>query len=120
PRFVRRTGIAFTPEATRSYEAMLRHVAALAMGNRPPLDGALSVQVAAFFAVPQSWSAKKKSTAFAGELRPKKRPDLDNIAKILDGLNGVVFIDDAQVVTAVVEKFYSDRPRLRIEVKAAA
>ena len=116
PRFVRRTGIAFTPKQTTSYEAMLRHEAAIVMARRPPLDGALAVQVAAHFTIPQSWSAKKRAAALAGEIRPAKRPDWENVAKMLDAFNGVVWRDDCQVVTGLIEKFYSDRPRLRIEV----
>lgn len=116
PRFVRRTGHAFTPQKTASYEACLRHEAALAMADRPPFEGALRVQVSAYFGVPQSWSAKKRAAAFAGAIRPAKRPDLDNIAKMLDALNEVVWRDDAQVVSGLIEKFYSDRPRLRVEV----
>jgi Holliday junction resolvase RusA-like endonuclease len=66
--------------------------------------------------VPQSWSAKKRAAALAGAIRPAKRPDLDNIAKMLDALNEVVWRDDAQVVSGLIEKLYSDRPRLRVEV----
>jgi Holliday junction resolvase RusA-like endonuclease len=116
PRFVRRTGHAFTPQRTASYEAMLQHEAVLAMCNRPPLEGALRVRVLACFGVPQSWSAKKRLAAIAGAIRPAKRPDLDNICKMFDGLNQVVWRDDAQVVEGWIEKYYSDRPRLRIEV----
>ena len=116
PRFVRRTGNAYTPASTASFEACLRHAAALTMAGRPPLEGALAVQVSAYFTVPQSWPAKKKAAALAGAIRPTKRPDADNICKMLDGLNGIVFRDDAQVVTATIEKFYSDRPRLTVEV----
>jgi Holliday junction resolvase RusA-like endonuclease len=118
PRFVRRTGIAFTPQRTASYEAMLRHEAALVMANRVPLEGALRVRVLACFAVPQSWSAKKRMAAIAGAVRPAKRPDLDNVVKMLDALNEVVWRDDAQIVEGWIEKFYTDRPRLLIEVRA--
>jgi len=70
PRFARRTGHAYTPQKTASFEAMLRHEAAVAMGGRPPLEGALRVQVNAYFGVPQSWSAKKRAAALAGAIRP--------------------------------------------------
>jgi Holliday junction resolvase RusA-like endonuclease len=116
PRFVRRTGHAFTPQNTASYEAMLRHEAALVMRNRPPIDGAIRVQVDAYFAIPQSWSAKKRKSALVGAIRPTKRPDWENVAKMLDAFNGVVWRDDAQVVSGLIEKHYSDRPRLRIVV----
>jgi len=116
PRFARRTGHAYTPAQTASYEAMLRREAALVMAGKPPIEGALAVQVGAYFAVPQSWSAKKRAAALAGAIRPTKRPDIDNVAKMLDGLNGIVFGDDAQIVSAIIEKHYSDRPRLTVEV----
>ena len=44
--------------------------------------------------------------------------DLDNILKMLDGLNGIVWGDDSQITDAVVRKRYSDRPRLEIIVTA--
>jgi Holliday junction resolvase RusA-like endonuclease len=116
PRFARRTGHAYTPQTTASYEGALRHSAAIVMAGQPPLDGALSAQVIAYFSVPQSWSAKKRAAALAGAIRPTRRPDADNIAKMLDGLNGIVWSDDAQIVSALIEKHYSDRPRLRIKV----
>jgi len=116
PRFARRTGHAYTPQKTASYEAMLRHEAALAMADRPPLEGALRVRVAAYFGVPASWSTKKQIAAITGAIRPAKRPDLDNIVKMFDALNVIVWRDDAQIVEGWIEKYYSDRPRLRIEV----
>jgi Holliday junction resolvase RusA-like endonuclease len=120
PRFARRTGHAYTPQETANYEACLRHEAALAMAERLPLEGALTVQINAYFGVPQSWSGKKRAAALAGAIRPAKRPDLDNIAKMLDALNEVVWRDDAQVVSGLIEKHYSDRPRLRVEVAVLA
>jgi len=116
PRFARRTGHAYTPQKTASYEACLRHEAALAMADRPPIEGAVRVQVSAFFAVPQSWSAGKRDAALAGGIRPTKRPDWENVAKMLDAFNGVVWRDDAQVISGLIEKHYRDQPRLRVEV----
>jgi Holliday junction resolvase RusA-like endonuclease len=116
PRFARRTGHAYTPQQTASYEACLRHEAALVMRNQPPLEGALRVQVNAYFGIPASWSSKKRAAARAGTIRPTKRPDWENVAKMLDAFNGVVWRDDAQVVEGWIEKYYTDRPRLRIEV----
>ena len=43
------------------------------------------------------------------EIRPTKKPDNDNIAKIiLDALNGVAYQDDKQVVSLQVEKYYTE------------
>lgn len=117
PRFVRSTGRAFTPAATRSYESALRLAAQEAMGDRAPLDGALHVHVAAHFPVPASWPKKRQRAALDGELLPATKPDVDNLLKVLDALNEVVWRDDKQIVSAVIWKRYSDAPGLFIKVE---
>ncbi len=53
----------------------------------------------------------------SGQLHPTKKPDLDNVQKaIYDGLNGVVWKDDVQVVKAVVGKRYGETPGVRVKV----
>jgi Holliday junction resolvase RusA-like endonuclease len=40
--------------------------------------------------------------------KPCKKPDIDNIAKTyLDAMNGVIFVDDTQVIDLHVKKLYS-------------
>lgn len=117
PRFARKTGHAYTPAKTRSYEGALRLAAQDAMAGAIPLLGPVRVTVDAHFPVPQSWSAKKRAAALLGATRPTTRPDWENIAKMLDAFNEVVWRDDAQVVEGRITKRYSDRPRLRIEVE---
>lgn len=117
PRFVRSTGHAFTPAATRKYESALRYAAQAAMQGLAPLEGPLCVTVVAVFPVPASWSAKKRTAALACEIWPIVKPDADNLIKVLDALNEIVFRDDKQVIDARVVKRYGDRPRLVIEVK---
>lgn len=107
----------YTPAQTRKYEDVLRYAAQQAMGNRPPLDGALTVTVDAFFPIPTSWSNKQRERALTGILWPTKKPDWDNLAKILDSFNEVVWRDDCQVVNGTVRKAYSQRPRLRVTVQ---
>ena len=58
-------------------------------------------------AVPASWSKARQAMALTGNIKPGKKPDLDNIAKSwADGMNGVVYRDDALIVRAVLEKTY--------------
>ena len=58
------------------------------------------------FTVPKSYTKAQKATAFDMRYVPKK-PDCDNIAKIiLDALNGLAYDDDAQVVQLSVKKQY--------------
>jgi Holliday junction resolvase RusA-like endonuclease len=112
-----RVGHAYTPERTVNYESRLALAAQQAMAERAPLDGPLDVEIVAFMAIPESKPKKWKAAALAGEIRPTKKPDYDNFAKICDALNLIVWIDDAQVVDGRIRKFYSDRPRMEIRVK---
>lgn len=120
PRFVRSTGHAFTPANTRKYESALRYAAQEAMGTEAPLEGPLCVVVVAIFPVPASWSEKKRRAAYAGAIWPTVKPDADNLIKVLDACNEVVWRDDKQIVDARIVKRYGERPRLVIEVREVA
>jgi len=111
-----RSGHAYTPERTVNYESRLALAAQQVMGEQPPLDGELVVEIDAYMAVPESKPKKWKAAALSGELRPTKKPDYDNFAKICDALNLIVWVDDAQIVDGRIRKFYSDRPRMEIKV----
>lgn len=115
PRFSRRSGHAYTPAKTRSYESMLQGAAIEAMSGRPPIEGPIRVVIAAHFPVPASWSMKKRAAALLGAIRPG-RPDWDNLAKMLDSFNEVVWHDDSQVYDGAIIKRYSETPMLRVTV----
>lgn len=119
PRFVRSSGHAFTPKKTRNYEASLQYAA---VDQRPkgftPLVGPLKVSVEAVFPVPQSWSLAKRDAALHGEWPPTIKPDADNILKLLDAFNQVIWVDDKQVVEARIVKRYGLDPRLTVTVEA--
>jgi Holliday junction resolvase RusA-like endonuclease len=89
------------------------------MEGRDQLQGALSVRIRAFMPMPQALAKHKTKgpLAEAGALRPITRPDCDNMAKCVDALNGIVWHDDAQVVSLTIDKFYSSRPRLELEAE---
>ncbi len=110
----------YTDPETRAYEDRLRAAAALAMHGHSMLIGAVEVRVEAHFAVPASWSNRKSQRALAGEIRPTGKPDWDNIGKVVDALNGIVWKDDSQVVDGRILKFYGDTPALRITVRPIA
>lgn len=106
----------YTPVETVNYEAALRMAAQVSMGARPILEGSLTVDVVAEFAPPASMGKRKAAQALNGFIRPTKKPDADNIAKMLDALNGVVWRDDAQITTLTVSKRYAERPALTVAV----
>ena len=102
--------ITYTPPATKKYEKEVARIYKQSAGvlytNIP-----LRVRILAKFPIPESWSKKNKEKALKVEIKPNKKPDLDNIAKIiLDGLNGVAYTDDKQVTSLEIEKVYSDTP----------
>lgn len=110
----------YTPAQTRSYESALALAAKVAMRGRAPLIGPLCVTVTASFPVPISWPAKKRCDAFAGVVLPTGKPDADNLLKVMDALNTIVWGDDSQIVDARVVKVYSADPSLRVEVRPFA
>lgn len=104
-----------------SYEGTVRLFAAQAMCGQPPLSCAVAVGLHIDVQVPASWSKVKQARALQGLVRPGTKPDIDNVAKaIFDAINGVVWIDDVQVVTLYAEKRYSDRPGVTVRVREAA
>lgn len=102
---------------TESYESVLKEYAGLMMKRQAPSTRPLALLVHSFREIPKSWSAREKEESLIGAIRPTSRPDWDNYGKITDALNGVVWIDDSQIVDGRSIKVYSDRPALRIEVR---
>lgn len=116
PRFIRKTGFAYTPASTVSYENALAHEAAMVMAGAKPIESAVRVRVEAFFSVPSSYSKTRRAACLLNAELPAKKPDCDNIVKMLDALNGIVWVDDRQIVKIEIAKFYHERPRLRVVV----
>lgn len=97
----------YTPEKTQAYEALVLLRYREAAYRAAPLTGALNVRIQANFGIPSSYTKARKEAILRGEERPTKKPDADNIAKIiLDALNGLAWKDDAQVVGLMVQKRY--------------
>jgi Holliday junction resolvase RusA-like endonuclease len=119
PRFAVRGkhAVAYTDDKTASFEGALRMAGGIAMGGRQPLDGAVSLIMTAVFPIPASWSKTKRADANVGNIRPTGKPDVDNLLKCVDGLNGVVWRDDAQIVRATVIKRYGSSPETVISVQ---
>lgn len=137
PRFSRTTkGVrTYTPTKTLKYEELVRYHA-LAERQKigiKPIAKQMRLQIKAYFSIPKSYSKKRKEMCLVGDVRPTKKPDGDNVAKIvLDGLNPKMkvdrrlhkavclheglYLDDKQVVDLIVEKWYAEEPR--VEIKA--
>lgn len=109
---VTRSGHVFTPKGTQFYENTVKLCFAEKYPDHEPVaDVGFIAIIDAGFAIPKSWSKKKREAALRGEIRPTKKPDADNIAKIiLDPLNEIVYKDDSQIVGLCVTKFYTVKP----------
>jgi Holliday junction resolvase RusA-like endonuclease len=118
----------FTDKKTRNYESDLKAAGMKAMEGRQSLDEPVSVMVMAYMPIPDSWSQKKRAAALAGDILPNGI-DLDNIVKMIDGLNyrppaykgdkskwPIIWRNDSQIVALQARKMYSDQPRIEIHV----
>lgn len=114
PRFMRGTGLAYTPKQTQIYENLVAMSFRESFPDWIPTEEPISMTFDAYFSIPKSWSKKKRQMAIEGRIRPTKKPDSDNIAKVKDALNEIAWKDDAQVIHEEVSKYYSDNPRLEI------
>ena len=109
----------YTPEKTRSYESIIRGFAYEAMLKAIPFDGPVEVVMSAIFDIPASWPAKKRAAAMCGDIKPTKKPDIDNIIKaVVDACNGVVFRDDCQIIKGQYAKAYGPQPLIAVTVNA--
>ena len=109
PRFSK-FGHVYTTPKTRAYENIVKSTA---IDNRVPcITTALRIELKS---IPKSFSKKKRELANEGKIYPVVKPDIDNYVKsVLDGLNGVLFMDDKQIVDFRAVKRYSDNPRVEV------
>lgn len=112
------TGIRMhTPKTTVAYERKVTATAIVAMNGLGPFRRPIKLNVEIVLPIPSSWSKKRQTLARIGVICATKKPDADNVLKtIKDAMNGVVYIDDAQVVSIVLNKVYGEIPRAEVEV----
>lgn len=100
---------AYTPKETVVYENLVKLQYQAQCGNYRYGDNVpLAVTIYVYIAPPQSASNVKKTRMLNQAEYPLKKPDVDNVAKIiLDALNGIAYRDDKQVVELHVKKSYA-------------
>jgi Holliday junction resolvase RusA-like endonuclease len=120
PRMTRK-GFAYTPAATRKYEAHGRLAAQLAMDGQPPLTTPVRMVALVELPIPASWSGRRRTAGMTGDIRPTSRPDLDNYVKAaFDAINGIVVTDDSLVVELEARKSYGPDPKVVLTVTPLA
>lgn len=119
PRATARGGFArvYKDPKSREYEAEVAGLARDAMAGREPFTGPLSLSLCFRMPIPKSETKRVRAAMAAGEIAPTTKPDLSNLVKAIeDGMNGVVFIDDCQVVRNFNTKIYHERPGVDVQV----
>ena len=107
----------YDPKKVSTYKKQLGMMCKFQYKDKP-LTGPLIVSLKFYRQVQSSVSKKERELRLSGIHRPIVKPDTDNYIKsTLDGLNGLLWEDDNQIVKIVAEKYYSDRPRIAIEVE---
>lgn len=112
PRFSKRSSSIYTPAKTRSYERQIAKAYTTAANGYSFGDKPVEIWITAV--MPKAKTSRKKY--------PTIKPDIDNIQKaVFDGLNGIAYNDDKQILAAVIHKcfcmFEYEKPRILVTVK---
>ena len=118
PRVNTITAIAYTPNKTKEYEDLIKQYFIMKFRGIKPLDGRISVTIKAYFSIPKNASKKQREEMLNNNISPVKKPDIDNIAKIiLDALNKLAFNDDNQITKLNIEKVYSEEEKVSVLIE---
>ena len=120
PRVVKfgNRSMAFTPQKTVSYENLVKLEYQAQSEGECFGDRQVRMNIKAYYGLPKSDSRNKRTAKLAGQIRPTKKPDIDNVYKIIaDALNGIAYNDDSQIVSARIEKLYAETPHVDITIE---
>lgn len=115
PRVVR--GHAFTPRETKDYENLVKMNYINQAGKY--FLGPVRARIEAYYKIPKSYPKKRVQAIREGKEEPTKKPDSDNIAKIiLDSLNSTAYKDDSQVIElTVIKRYTEEKERIEFEIE---
>lgn len=119
PRFSNYGGFVktYTPADTASYENLIKVQFRITCGKWYS-EMPLKMKITAIHGIPKSTSKKDRARMLSGELKPTKKPDADNICKIIcDALNGIAYKDDTQVVELKMQKVYGELEKVIVEIE---
>ncbi len=119
PRVNTYTGQAYTPSNTKDYEMLIKQYFKIKYPKYEPIQGRVFVKIIAFFKIPKNnISKKEKELILEGKMSPTKKPDIDNIVKIvLDAMNKMAFKDDNLITKLEVEKVYADEEKIYVRIE---
>lgn len=108
----------YDPPKTAKFKKQLRALAT-EMYHDAPVKGEIYLKAAFYRPIQKSISKKEHDRRATGAHRPIVKADLSNYLKSFeDALNGVLWKDDAMIVHEEIDKYYSDDPRIEVEIYA--
>lgn len=118
PRLNSYTGQVYTPTRTKDYENLIIQYFMLKYPRFKPFESRVSVEITANFEVPKSTKKSDKALMLENKINPLKKPDIDNIVKIiLDAMNECAFKDDTQITKLAVEKKYAQEESIYVKIE---
>ena len=110
-------GHGVTPKQTVEYENWVKLCYKEQDGRH--LEGSIRARIEAHYRIPKSYAKGKRLACKHNITLPNKKPDIDNIAKIiLDSLNTIAYEDDSQVVElSVLKRWTEDVERIEFELE---
>lgn len=118
PRLNAYTGNVYTPTRTKDYETLIEEYFLLKYPRFKPLEGRAKVTIMAHIAIPKATKKSEISKMLENEISPIKKPDIDNIVKVvLDAMNKFAFKDDTQITKLEVEKKYAIEEKVYIKIE---
>ena len=119
PRVCRIHGksVTYTPRKTVEYEHLIKTSYNSVSEFRFTENTALEMRILALFPMPRNASKRVKKSMLDGDILPTKKPDCDNVIKVIcDALNGVAYEDDKQIYKIHFEKKYAQNPCVIVKI----
>lgn len=99
-------------------QTILEQVMAKMPKNFKPTSNYIECDITFYLNTPKGFSKRDTLLAELGIVKPTKKPDIDNLQKLIfDSLNKVLYADDSSVVTCNARKLYSCKPRTEISLR---
>lgn len=115
-----RTGHGYLASDVVAFRDAVKWMAVQQLPSHNLIETPISVTLRFVFQAPKSLPAALRRQISEGStsIHKSTKPDIDNLTKaIFDALNGVVWVDDALVVSLTANKWYGDRDQITVNIE---
>lgn len=117
PVFIKGHQSLVQPEHNTNYMSLVRDAWFKEAGDFRFEKKPLYLKIYATFKIPSATPKKHIANMILGNIRPTRKPDCDNISKVIcDALNDVAFDDDSQICALSVQKYYGSSANVQVEI----